>query len=127
MSRGFRLPMYAIAAALLGLIAVLATLQYRWLAQISESEREQMRGNLAVRARGFAEDFDTELNRAYLLFQFSPVQPHDNDSPVEPEENVAMQLTGRYERWQALGRYPRMIKDVYVASSGDGLKRYNRA
>ena len=43
--------------ALLGLIALLATLQYKWLGRISDAEREHMRATLNTRAseltRGF--------------------------------------------------------------------------
>ena len=42
MSRAFRLPMFVLAGGLLGLIVLLATLQYRWLGQISEAERARM-------------------------------------------------------------------------------------
>ena len=42
--------MFVVAAALLGLIVLLATLQYRWLGQVSAAERERMKANLAARA-----------------------------------------------------------------------------
>ena len=42
--------MFVIAAALLGLIALLATLQYRWLGQISDAERDRMTATLNDRA-----------------------------------------------------------------------------
>jgi hypothetical protein len=119
MSRGFRLPMFVLAGGLLGLIALLATLQYRWLGQISEAERERMSAVLQTSASGFAEDFDRELNRAYLLFQIGPM-PGD--------ESVPSQMAARYDRWQATARFPRMIKDVFVtASAGDVVtfKRFN--
>ena len=65
--------MFAIAGALLGLILLLATLQYRWLGQISGAERERMTATLNTRATAFAQDFDRELTRAYLLFQIDPM------------------------------------------------------
>jgi signal transduction histidine kinase len=112
--------MFAVAVALLGLIALLATLQYRWLGRISDAERERMRSTLNTRASGFAQDFDSELTRAYLLFQVEPSQTGDN---------VAEQVAARYDRWQATARYPRLIKDVYlVAGEQDrspGLQRFN--
>src|SRR5215203_1197419 len=107
----FRVPMFAIAGALLGLILLLATLQYRWLGQISGAERERMTTNLNTRAAAFAQDFDREITRAYLLFQMDPTQP-----AVSP----AAGLVARYDRWQATARFPRMIKDVYLVSPPAG-------
>src|SRR5579872_3641248 len=69
MARVFRLPMFVIAAALLGLMALLATLQHRWLGRISDAEREHLTGTLNAQAKAFGEDVDRELTRAYLLFQ----------------------------------------------------------
>ena len=66
--------MFVVAAALLGLIVLLATLQYRWLGRISDAERERMKATLNTRASAFAQDFDSELTRAYLLFQVEPLQ-----------------------------------------------------
>src|SRR5206468_11894465 len=63
MRRGFRPPLALFAAALLGLIALLATLQYRWLGRISDAERERMRASLNARASEFAQDFDRELTQ----------------------------------------------------------------
>ena len=53
----FRLPMFVVALALLGLLALLATLQYKWLGRISDAERERMRATLNTRASGFAQEF----------------------------------------------------------------------
>ncbi len=112
-----RLPMFAVALALLGLIALLATLQYKWLGRISDAEREQMRATLNSRASGFEHDFDGELTRAYLLFQVDP------QSGGSLESRMAV----RYDRWQATARYPRMIKDIYSVVPGDDteLRRLN--
>ena len=52
-----RLPMVVVAVALLGLIGLLATLQYKWLGRISNAERDHMRATLNTRASGFAQDF----------------------------------------------------------------------
>ena len=48
MSRRVRLPMLALAAGLLALIALLATLQYRWLGQISQAERDRISAMLGA-------------------------------------------------------------------------------
>ena len=119
MPRPFRLPMFVLAAGLLALIVLLATLQYRWLGQISQAERERMGATLRASAAAFAEDFDRELNRAYLLFQLAP---------MAAGETLPGQVATRYERWLATSRFPRLIKDVYIATPGAGalvLERLN--
>ena len=111
--------MFAIAAGLLALIVLFGTLQYRWLGQISDAERERMKATLAARASGFVQDFDGELTRAYLLFQTEPV-------PEGPP--VGSQVAARFDRWQATARYPRLIKDVFlVPAEGSGLQRFDPA
>lgn len=116
----FRLPMVLVAAALLGLIALLATLQYHWLGQISTAERERMRANLTSRTDAFAMDVDRELTRAYLTYQLDPIQD---------ESALASRLAARHERWQGTSRYPRLVKDVYVATRQGSqpavLRRFN--
>ena len=114
--------MFAIAGALLGLILLLATLQYRWLGQISGAERERMTATLNTRAAAFGEDFDRELTRAYLLFQLDPMQQ---------DQSAAAGIVTRYDRWQATARFPQMIKDVFVVPSAAAvnesglLQRFN--
>jgi signal transduction histidine kinase len=112
-----RLPTLAMAIALLGLIAMLATLQYKWLGRISDAERDRMRASLNTRAAGFAQDFDAELTRAFLLFQ---LESHTAGT-------AAGRLAVRYDRWQATARYPGLIKDVYVAGADSLLQRYDPA
>ena len=99
--------MFLVAAAMFGLILLLATLQYRWLGQISAAERDRMRATLDTRATGFAHDFDRELTRAYLLFQA--------DAPGDATSTAA-RLSARYDRWHATARFPRMIGAVYLVS-----------
>ena len=100
-----RVPAGAVAVALLALIALLATLQYRWLGRISEAERERMQLTLTHRAREFAQDFDREVTRAYLLFQADPLQP---------QQEPASRMAERIERWQASSAFPRLLKEYYL-------------
>jgi signal transduction histidine kinase len=111
--------MVVVTLALLGLIALLATLQYQWLGRISDAEREHMRATLNTNASGFAQDFDGELTRAYLLFQMDP------QATGSLESRVAL----RFDRWQATARYPRVIKDIYNVGPEvtTGLQQFNPA
>ena len=112
--------MLAVAVVLLGLIALLATLQYKWVGRISDAEREHMRSTLNTRAAGFAHDFDSELTRAYMLFQLEPRLTADT---------LASRIMLRYDRWQSTARYPRIIKALYVTgqSLDEDLTRFNPA
>ena len=115
--RTFRVPMFVIAAALIGLIAVLATLQYRWLGRISDAERERMTANLGAHSKGLAQDFDQELTRAYATFQLELLRE---------EDNLAAKISTRHDRWIATARYPRMVRDVYVVKQGDATQTLQR-
>jgi two-component system, OmpR family, sensor histidine kinase SenX3 len=117
-----RVPMFVVAAALLALIAVLATLQYRWLGQISADERDRRRAALAAQAAALANDFDRELTRAYLLFQWEPAPDIDN---------LAARVAGRWERWQATAAHPNLVREVFVVRADrpdtQQLQRFNPA
>ena len=117
--RTFRVPMFVIAAALLGLVLVLAILQYRWLGRISDAERDRMTANLGAHAAGLAQEFDHELTRAYATFQMEP---------AAGGENLAAKMALRYERWMATSRYPRLVRDIFIARPQNGvatLQRYS--
>src|SRR5262245_11483634 len=112
-----RLPLFVVVCALLGLMALLAGLQYQWLGQISDAERVRMRSTLEARATELGRDFDRELTRAYLLFQ-------PDLSPSEPP--IAERLAVRFDRWQATARFPRLLKTVSFASRAGGSLRLQR-
>ncbi len=116
----FRIPLFVVAGALLGVIVLLATLQYKWVAQISNAERDRMRASLATRTTEFAHEFDGEITRAYLLFQVEA---------APADEGLAARVAARFDRWQSTARFPRLIEDVYyVQSAPDGtttLQRYD--
>ncbi|HEY0511448.1 MAG TPA: HAMP domain-containing sensor histidine kinase [Thermoanaerobaculia bacterium] len=93
----------AIGVALLTLLALLATLQYRWIGQVSELESHHLRATLASSARRFATDFDREVTRAFLYFH-----PERSDSPGAWRGRVVQQ----FQRWTAEVPYPRLVRDV---------------
>ena len=115
-----RVPLFVVALALLGLIGLLATLQYRWLGRISEAQRDRMRATLETGASGFAQDFDAELTRGYLLFQTDPLGDTE-DSPTR--------FAARFDRWQATSKFPRLIKNFYAFTPGEDarLERFDAA
>jgi len=94
------------AAVLLVLLAILATLQYRWLGEVSEAERERMRASLRTRATELAQEFDAELTRAYVAFHVGSDQL---------DADAAATLADAYTRWQAGAKIPTLVSAVYMA------------
>jgi signal transduction histidine kinase len=109
MWRRFRPPLVVVAAALFGLIVLLAVFQYRWLGQISEAERDRLRTGVATAATEFAMDVDREVARAFLLFQHDGSEGQDDARTLE-------RFAARYDRWQGSARFPRLLKNFYLAS-----------
>src|SRR5687768_5091645 len=105
-----RPPLFVLAVGLLGLLLLFATLQYVWLGRISEAERERLRATLTSRTTEFAQDFDRELTRAYLLFQT------EAPLPERTVQDARTRLAERYDRWQATSAYPRLVQRCYVAT-----------
>jgi len=114
--------MLSLALALLALLPLLAVLQYRWLGQVSEGERERKKSVLTTMARQFCHDFDSELTALYLYFQPAPI-PFDV-APDHSQDDFA----ARYRRWRETAARPKLIKEVYQTQAGKnngGLSRYN--
>jgi len=100
-----------VAALLLVLLATLATLQYRWLGEVSQAERERMRASLQTRTSEFSQEFDRELTRIYAAFHV------DGD---RLETDPAATLAEAYARWQASTMTPRLVRALYLVDGRVG-------
>ncbi len=100
-----------VPVGLIGLVAVLATLQYRWLGQVSEAEREQLRRSITQRAREFADDLDADVSALYRAIE-TAATPGGVGS-------VAPAL----DAWRAAARYPSILRALYLAEPGAGGAR----
>ena len=94
------------------LVGVLAFFQYRWLGQVSESERERLRTTLNQRAHEFADDFDREIGRAYTALQIS-----DDAVAAAQWESFAH----RYDEWKTASRYPQLVRNIYLTSNSTAV------
>jgi two-component system sensor histidine kinase SenX3 len=95
--------------ALLVLLPILAILQYRWMGQVSEGDRERLQKNLREGADKFAADFDRELARIFVNFQ---TISFDKEKPGEAYSTCLA-------RWSQESAYPQLIKDVYLVKIDD--------
>lgn len=94
------------------LLGVLATLQYRWLGEISTAERERMQARLQTDARRFAQDFNAEMTKAFFAFQFDLADAESSDK-----------LSERYGLWQKQTQFPALVSEIYVTKETENGER----
>jgi signal transduction histidine kinase len=97
---------------LLGLLCLLATLQYRWLGQISESEKAQMQKRLETDTQNFAQDFNQIIQSAYFPFQLYADEWQD-------------EFVVQYQIWKKRAVYPDLIKEFYFVPKQGTALRYD--
>src|SRR5262249_30541959 len=98
------------AIALIVLLAVLGTLQYRWLGAVSEAERERMRSSLQTRAADLAREFDGELTRIYAVFRADA---------SGLDANPAAAIGAAYARWRSSTANSGLVRAIYLIEGGD--------
>lgn len=106
----------ALALAVLILLPALAWLQYSWLDQIADADRERRARTLQTAAVQLAQDFDAEIGRAVFALQLDP-------STVEQRNWTA--FAQKYQVWAESAASPRIVKSIYYVDApedaGSGL------
>lgn len=97
----------AIGAVLLVALVSLAFLQFRWIARLSEAERDRLKANVDDGASRFCDDFDRELSRAFRAFQL--------EEGLD-EERLEGELAARLARWRATAAEPKLVRELLVVS-----------
>ena len=108
-----------LTALLVVLLPVLAFMQYRWVGQVSEGERERMQRNLETAAGQFRAEFDGELSQAVRDLQVSTNAARDGSS-----SNYSI----RYNSWLNSADHPQIVADVYLVDAENDhlrLRRFN--
>ena len=112
-----RIPLGLLApVSLVILVVALGALQYRWVGQVSEADRAQLKQSLDRRAREFAEDFDRQIGRAYDVFRL----PTDF-VPSSPDV-----FAKKFDEWQGTAAFAGLIKNAYYATAGEREIKLNR-
>ncbi|HEU4391703.1 MAG TPA: HAMP domain-containing sensor histidine kinase [Blastocatellia bacterium] len=93
-------------AILIGLLLLFAAMQYRWVGQVSDAERERLRESLQTGVGRFSREFDREISRAFLIFQ---LRPDTSGGELKP-------YAALYRRWLSTSEHPQLIQDVFVAT-----------
>ncbi len=97
-------------AAMAVLMPLLAALQFYWLGQVSDGERERLQANLSADAIKFKRDFNRELIRAYLSFHV------DTSATLGDIERHHVE---RLEQWQRTAPYAQLFSDVFIVSTDE--------
>lgn len=108
--------MPALMAGLTGVLLLLAGLQYRWIGEISEADRDRLRRGLDVAAEQFRRDFNRELAGAASAFRMRPDDIARRDWSF---------LSDDLARWTDSGPVGLRIDALYIdeAPSDDGVSR----
>jgi signal transduction histidine kinase len=110
--RGRRVPAISIlVGVVMLLVPALAWMQYQWLGQLSEAERERMQRTLRTAATQFANEFDTELSRTLVSLQVDGPTIRDSNWPAYAQ---------RYSAWANSTSEPRLVRDVWLVDTLPG-------
>ena len=100
-----------ILSVVIGLLTVFLGLQYRWLSEVGEAERDRMQKRVETDAKRFAEDFNREMQSAYFNFQTS----------ADVWKLAAWnEFNERYDFWKGKTQYPELIREFYFVEKADG-------
>ena len=98
---------------LFGLLGLLATLQYRWLGQISDGERGRLQQRLQSDTERFADDFNNEIRKVYFNFQIDAETWRKKDWT---------EFNDRFDYWKNNSTYPALAADFYlIGQDGERL------
>ena len=93
-----------ILGGLLLLLCALAVVQYRWINQVAEAQRQRAKTELASALIDLENDFDIEITRAFAIFETPTASPGD--------------YAERYQQWLRVAPYPGLLHGVYIMDPG---------
>ena len=119
MRRALRPPavLYGLVAAALLLLPILAMLQYRWIGQVSDAERERRERSLQRATSQVAHDLDFELMRAFAGLQIDGLSVRNDDWT---------DYADRARSWLAASAAPAIVDEVLLADADRGRLRLRR-
>jgi signal transduction histidine kinase len=100
-----------LVGAMLVLLPVLAALQFRWLGQLSDAERERLQRNLRATTGEFTHAIDLEVARAIVGLQVDGATLRDGAWDRYGERHAA---------WQTATGYPALVAGVWLADEAPG-------
>ena len=104
-------PVTILVGLVMLLVPALAWMQYQWLGQLSEAERERMQRTLRTAAAQFANEFDLELSRTLISLQVDGQSLRDQNWSAYAQ---------RYSLWASSASEPRLVRDVWLVDTLPG-------
>jgi signal transduction histidine kinase len=95
------------------LLFVLAGLQYRWISEVSQAERERMKESLQLAMKSFAQDFAREFFHPSSLPKPLEV-PLQKRSDRVFDATASARIAREYDEWTGSSRYPELLQDLFV-------------
>ena len=102
-----------VVAGVMGLLTLFLGLQYRWLSEASEAERQRMQKRVEADTARFGEDFNREMQAAYYNFQ--------TDAETWKVSDWT-EFNERYDHWRSKTAYPELVRDIYFFENTDGAR-----
>ncbi len=108
---------WPIVGSVILLLMLFLGLQYNWLVQAGDAEREKMQKRVEADTRQFADDFNREIQGSYFNFQI------DADSWSRKDWT---EFNERYDYWRSKTEFQGLIRDfVYLKTGSDETLRYD--
>ncbi len=108
---------WPIVGGVILLLTVFFALQYNWLVQASDAERDKMQKRVEADTKAFADDFNREMQAAYFNFQI------DADSWNRKDWT---EFNERYDYWRSKTEFSGLVRDfVYLKAGSDEALRYD--
>ena len=110
-----------IPAVLVALVGWLAALEYHWLDEVSQADRNRRQAALQKNATDFAADFDKELSRLYVMLS-------SVSTSTTPAAEAA--FGHRYDSWREGAADPQILRAIYRATAtpaGTTITQFNPA
>lgn len=92
-----------VVVALLVLVPLLAVLQYRWIGQISEQERERMQATVQTAAFHFSRTFGEEFTTMLRIF---------GADPRHVKGDLSFDMAMRLQEWESQTRHPHLLRQL---------------
>jgi signal transduction histidine kinase len=100
-----------ILGTVIGLLVVVAWLQYRWIDRLGQAERERLGASLDAAGARFCDDVDREVSRAWETFEVA--------DPRAPGE-MTTRLLARLARWRSSTPHPKLVQGLYIVRRLEG-------